>query len=48
MTEKRCHICGNEVRENYYLDERGYTCYICAKAIASKRSMMKRIKEGLE
>lgn len=21
MTEKRCHICGNEVRENYYLDK---------------------------
>ena len=38
MTEKRCHICGNEVRENYYLDKRGYTCYTCSKAIASKRS----------
>lgn len=45
MTEKRCHICGKEVRENYYLDKRGYTCYTCSKAIASKRSIMKRIKE---
>ena len=45
MTKKRCHICGNEVRENYYLDKRGYTCYNCSKAIASKRSIIKRIKE---
>lgn len=46
MTKRRCHICGNEVRENYYLDERGYTCYTCSRAIAKKRSIMKRIKES--
>ena len=45
MTEKRCHICGEEVRENYYLDKRGYTCYTCSKAIANNRSIVKRIKE---
>jgi len=48
MTEKRCHICGKEITENYYLDKRGYTCYICSKAIANKRSMIKRIKDALE
>ena len=37
MTGKRCHICGKEVTENYYLDKRGYTCYLCSKAIANKR-----------
>lgn len=33
MKDKRCHICGNEVRENYYLDKRGYTCYSCSREI---------------
>lgn len=47
MTEKRCHICGKEVTENYYLDSKGYTCYLCAKAIASKRSIIQRINDGL-
>ena len=48
MTGKKCHICGKEVRENYYLDKRGYTCYTCSKAIANNRSIVKRIKESLE
>lgn len=48
MTEKRCYICGKEVRENYCLDKRGYTCYTCSKAIANNISMLKRIKEFLE
>lgn len=42
MTKKRCHICGKEVRENYYLDKRGYTCYTCSKAIVSKRNIIKK------
>ena len=45
---KKCHICGKEVTENYYLDSGGYTCYTCSRAIASKRSIVKRIKELIE
>ena len=48
MTKKQCHVCGNEVRENYYLDKRGYTCYTCSKAITRKKNMMKKIKEYLK
>ena len=48
MTKPKCHMCGKEVTENYYLDKRGYTCYTCSNAIASKRSIIKRIKECLE
>lgn len=44
---KKCHICGKEVRENYYLDSRGYTCYTCSKAIANEKSRIKRIMEGI-
>lgn len=48
MTEKRCHICEKEVRENYYLDKRGYTCYICSKAIANKKNHNKKDKGGFK
>ena len=45
MAKKQCHVCGKEVKETYYLDKRGYTCYTCSKAIASKRRIMKKMKE---
>jgi hypothetical protein len=49
MTEKpKCHICGKEVTENYYIDSRGYTCYLCSKAIANEKSKIQKIKEWLE
>ena len=49
MTKPKCHICGKEVTENYYLDKRGYTCYTCSKAIASKRSIKRfTVDDGLE
>lgn len=48
MTEKRCHICGNEVRKNYYLDKRGYTCYTCSKTIARDKMVSNRVKEKFE
>jgi DNA-directed RNA polymerase subunit RPC12/RpoP len=49
MTEKpKCHICGKEVTENYYIDSRGYTCYLCSKAIASEKSKIQKIKEWLD
>lgn len=47
MTKKRCHICGKEVTKNYYLDDRGYTCYLCSQAIANNKSKVRRLMEGL-
>lgn len=44
---KKCHICGKEVRDNYYLDSRGYTCYTCSKAIANEKSRINHIKDSL-
>ena len=34
----KCHICGKGVISNYYLDKKGYTCYLCAKIIANNKS----------
>ena len=48
MTEKRCCICGKEVRENYYLDSRGYICYLCSKAIANETSKVRKLMEEYE
>lgn len=45
MTKKRCHNCGKEVKENYYLDSRGYTCYLCSKAIANETSKVRKLME---
>lgn len=45
---KKCHICGKEVKENYYLDERGYTCYTCSKAIANEKSKIKQLKQQFD
>lgn len=42
---KKCHICGKEINENYYLDGRGYTCYTCSKAIANNQCKIDKIIE---
>lgn len=48
MAEKRCRICGKEVTENYCLDSRGYTCYLCSKAIMNETSKVRKLMEEYE